>query len=299
MAEVTKVYVPYDPDFDQSQTQAEELIIEEQPSARQASQNKMTFSVTLTPWKIFFGGFVVGVLLMGIPTAYLASKVNGAGTVLAVTGGDTVPSAPSPSPSPSPTPSQPPANGAAPGTVKSVSKGEYIRGNKNAKVAFIEYSDIECPFCKRFHPTVEQAYNEYKDKVKFVFRHFPLSFHANAAKEAEAAECAGSVGGDGTYFEYIDKLFERTTSNGTGFALDQLVPLAKEIGVNEGKFKECLDGGKFAQKVQTDLREGQTAGVDGTPGSIVLGQNGKNVLISGAVPYSEVKAGIDKMLSEN
>lgn len=294
MADVTKVYVPYDPDFDQSQ--AQEVIIEEQVSAPQ-NQNKMTFSISLTPWKIFGGGLVIGVLLMSAPTTYFAVRAQGSeGGAVAVNTGNTVPS---PTPSPSPDPSQPPANGAAPGTVKPVSKGEYIQGNKNAKVTLIEYSDLECPFSKRFHDTAVQAYNEYKDKVKFVYRHFPLSFHANAAKEAEAAECAGSIGGEKKFFEYVDTIYKKTTSGGTGIALDQLVPLAKEIGVNEGKFKACLDSGKFAQKVQADLSEGQTAGVDGTPGSIVLGKNGKNVMISGAVPYSEVKAGIDKILSEN
>ncbi|MBI2645348.1 thioredoxin domain-containing protein [Candidatus Uhrbacteria bacterium] len=297
MSETTKVYVPYDPDFDQSQPQ--EVIIEERiDPERNDNKNNMTFSISLTPWKIFFGGLVVGVLLMGIPTTYFALRAQGStGLALGNGAGNTAPTAPAPAPSPTPS-QQPPANGSATGTVKPVGSEDRVRGNKNAKVSFVEYSDLECPFCKRFHPTVEQAFNEYKDKVKFVFRHFPLSFHANAVKEAEAAECAGAVGGEKKYFEYIDKMFERTTSGGTGFALDQLTPLAKELGMNETKFKECFDGGKFAKKVQNDLNEGQTAGVDGTPGSIVLGPNGKNVLVSGAVPYSEVKAAIDKMLSE-
>jgi len=297
MSETAKVYVPYDPDFDQSQ--AQEVIIEEQIEPERKNANSMTFSITLTPWKIFFSGLAVGVILMGIPLTYFAIKAGGGSGSVFVAAGSGTNTAPTPSPSPSPSPDpSAAANGAAPGQVKPVASEDRVRGNKNAKVAIIEYSDMECPFSKRFHSTVEQAFNEYKDKVRFVYRHFPLSFHANAAKEAEASECAAAIGGEKKFFEYSDKIFERTTSNGTGFALDQLVPLAKELGINEGKFKECLDGGKFTQKVQNDLNEGQTAGVDGTPGSIVLAQNGKNVMISGAVPYSEVKAGIDKMLSE-
>jgi protein-disulfide isomerase len=294
MSESAKVYVPYDPDFDQSQP--EEIIIEERIEPEKKNANNMTFSITLTPWKIFFSGLALGVVLMGIPLTYLATRVWGSGGTAFVAGSGTN-TAPTPSPSPSPDPSAA-ANGAAPGKVKPVSSEDSVRGNKKAKVALIEYSDMECPFSKRFHSTVQQAFDEYKDKVAFVYRHFPLSFHANAAKEAEATECAGSLGGEKKFFEYGDKIFERTTSNGTGFALDQLVPLAKELGLNEGKFKECLDGGKFAQKVQNDLNEGQTAGVDGTPGSIALAQNGKNVMISGAVSYTEIKAAIDKMLSE-
>lgn len=173
---------------------------------------------------------------------------------------------------------------------------DHIRGDKNAKVFVIEYSDFECPFCKRFHPTMQQLFSDYQGKVAWVYRHFPLSFHANAQKEAEASECASEQGGNDAFWKYADKILERTTSNGTGFALTDLVPLAKEIGLDDAKFKSCLDSGKYAKHVQQDEQEGQAAGVTGTPGSIIWTKDGKSQLISGAVPLSSLKAVIDQSL---
>lgn len=178
-----------------------------------------------------------------------------------------------------------------------VTTDDHFRGNKNAKVVLVEYSDIECPFCKRFHPTMQQVITDYGDKVKWVYRHFPLSFHANAQKEAEATECAAKLGGNDAFWKYTDKIFERTTSNGTGFALDQLVPLAKEIGLNESKFKTCLDTNEFAQKVKDQITAGTAEGVTGTPGTIIINAKGNTQLVPGALPYEQIKPMIEKALS--
>ncbi len=184
------------------------------------------------------------------------------------------------------------------GTVPVVTDADHVRGDKTAPLTFIEYSDIECPFCKRFHPTMLQMVDEYKGKVKWVYRHFPLSFHANAPKEAEATECANELGGNDAFWKYMDALFERTTSNGTGFALDALVPLAKELGLNEAKFKECLDSGKYAAHVQVDMAGGSSAGVSGTPGSFLVDADGNAQLVSGALPYSSIKSLLDAALAK-
>ena len=177
-----------------------------------------------------------------------------------------------------------------------VTNEDYFKGNNNAKVILVEYSDFECPFCKRFHPTMQQVMKEYGNKVKWVYRHFPLSFHANAQKEAEASECAGKLGGNDAFWKYTDKIFERTTSNGTGFALDKLVPLAKELKLNESQFKTCLDSGEFAQKVKDQMARGSEEGVSGTPGTIVIKANGETELVSGAYPYEQLKPIIDAAL---
>lgn len=270
---------PYDPDFDPT------------PKASKEKKEKeaMTFSIGLTPQKVFFSGALVGTLVMALPLTFFATKTmgSGPGNGFAAVNGGNVPSA---------APSQDP-NTPKVGTVKPVSKDDHILGDAKAPVTLIEYSDIECPFCKRFHPTVQQVAKEYKGKVKIVFRHFPLNFHANAQKEAEATECVAELGGNAKFWSFLDKIFERTTANGTGFALDALAPLAKEVGVNEQKFKACLDSGKYAQKVQQSIAEGSAAGVDGTPGTILLGKNGKSVLIPGAVPFESLKVEIDKLLN--
>ena len=189
---------------------------------------------------------------------------------------------------------QPPAAQAA--KKPELTGDDRIRGNKNAKVALIEYSDIECPFCKRFHPTMQQVMKEYGDKVKWVYRDYPLSFHANAQKEAEAGWCISELGGNDAFWKYLDLIFERTTANGTGFALDKLGPLAKEVGVDQTKFQSCLDYGKYTKKVQEQMAQGTAEGVTGTPGTIILAANGDTQLVPGALPFESIKPMIDAAL---
>lgn len=179
-----------------------------------------------------------------------------------------------------------------------VTKDDYVRGNKNAKVTLVEYADFECPFCKRFHPTMLQAMKEYGDKINWVYRHFPLSFHANAQKEAEAAECAGKLGGNDAFWKYTDAIYDKTTSNGTGIALDQLAPIAKEIGLNSTKFQTCVDSGEFAQKVKDEETSGLAEGVTGTPGTIIIDPKGNTQLLPGAEPYERLKPFIDTALTK-
>lgn len=170
---------------------------------------------------------------------------------------------------------------------------DRIRGNKNAKITLVNYSDFECPFCARFHPTMQQVMKEYGDKVRWVYRDFPLSFHANAQKEAEAGWCMNELGGIDAFWKYTDAIYERTTSNGTGFALDKLGPLAAELGVNQTKFQSCLDDGKYAQKVKDQMASGTEEGVSGTPGTIIINSKGDTQFINGALPYDQVKPMID------
>lgn len=178
-----------------------------------------------------------------------------------------------------------------------ISKDDHVRGDRNARIALVEYSDTECPFCKRFHPTAQQVLDVYNGKVSWVYRHYPLPFHANAQKQAEAAECANELGGNDAFWKYLDAVYDRTTSNGTGFALDKLVPLAVELGLNQGKFQTCLDSGRYAAHVKEDMNGGSKAGVTGTPGNILLDtKTGKTVLIPGAVPFESLKTTIDEML---
>lgn len=185
------------------------------------------------------------------------------------------------------------------GDVKAVADADYVRGDKQAPLTLIEYSDLECPFCKTFHPTMIQVLGDYTGKVNWVYRHFPLSFHANAQKEGEAALCVGKLGGSDKYWSFVDKIFERTTSNGTGFALDNLGPLAKEIGVDQTKFQSCLDGGEMAAQVASETADGSQAGAQGTPTTFLVGQDGKTITaFPGALPYAQIKSAVDSALSK-
>lgn len=181
--------------------------------------------------------------------------------------------------------------------IPDVTDKDHIKGDKNAKLVWIEYSDLECPFCKKIHPDLAKMLDEYKGKVKWVYRHFPLDqLHSKADKEAEAAECAGELGRNDAFWKMVDKIFEVTPSN-NGLTLDDLPKLASQIGLNQGKFKSCLDSGKYTQRVEEDYQGGVKAGVTGTPGSFLLDGKGNAYVIPGAVAYTSIKQVIDKALA--
>lgn len=182
------------------------------------------------------------------------------------------------------------------GPIVAVSSRDHVRGNPNALVTMIEYSDFECPFCKRFHETMKQVLVAYPDKVKWIYRHYPLAFHANAQKEAEATECAYELGGHEKFWQYADKIYERTASNGTGFALAELPKLAKELGLDQKSFENCLNSGKYKDYVNQAMAGGQGAGIQGTPGIILITAKGEKQLIKGALPLEDMKKIIEEAL---
>lgn len=167
---------------------------------------------------------------------------------------------------------------------------EHLRGNKNAKLTLVEYVDLECPFCKQFHPTVKQVLDTYGDKVNLVFRHYPLTaIHPNAQKAGEAAECVAQLSGEDKFWEYVDKIFESPTALTTS----SLAPFAAEIGINQTQFQSCLDSGKHAQKVSENLNKVSI----GTPATFIFNNNGDQVkFLSGAMPFESMKAEIDSLL---
>jgi protein-disulfide isomerase len=163
-------------------------------------------------------------------------------------------------------------------------ESDHIRGSKNAPVIIVEYSDFECPYCKRAAPTVEEIRKTYGDKVAIVFRQFPLGFHANAKPAAMATECAAE---QGKFWEYHDILFDKSPA----LTQNDLISYAKSLSLDEKKFTDCLTSKKYEGKVNSDMSEGQTLGVQGTPAFFINGN-----LISGAYPFSEFKKRIDAEL---
>jgi protein-disulfide isomerase len=179
--------------------------------------------------------------------------------------------------------------------VPAVGNDEPVRGDKNATVTLVEYSDFECPFCGRFHPTMQQIMEEYEGKVNWVYRHYPLSFHPNAQKAAEASECVLEQKGNEAFWTYADAIFDTNIKLGS-LTPDAIDDAAEAAGVNMTTFSECLDSGKYAQKVADQMSAGTAVGVSGTPGTFIITDDGAQEFISGAYPIDQVKASIDKYL---
>lgn len=179
------------------------------------------------------------------------------------------------------------------GEVEPVSKDDFVKGDRKARIALIEYSDLECPFCQSFHKTAEQLVKDYDGKLMWVYRHFPLSFHPQAEPRAIGAECAAKLGGEEKFWAFIDKIFETQSFTGTP------TEVAEKIGLNKSKFEECLKDSKIKDLVAADTNSGTKAGVNGTPGNIILDtKTGKKKLIPGALPAEQLKPIIDAMLAE-
>jgi protein-disulfide isomerase len=158
------------------------------------------------------------------------------------------------------------------------------RGRADAPVTIIEFSDYQCPFCKRVEPTVEAVLKKYPDQVRFVFRHFPLEqIHPRARPAAEAALCAND---QGKFWEFHEKVFA-----GSGLEEANLVEYASAVGLDADKFKACVAERKFKDQVDADMKAGREAGVSGTPAFFVNG-----IMMSGAKPVEEFAEVIEREL---
>lgn len=180
-----------------------------------------------------------------------------------------------------------------------VTAGDHIRGDINAPVKVVEYSDTECPFCKQFHNTMKQVVSTYGSQVAWIYRHFPLdSLHAKARNEAVALECAGDQGGNDKFWAYADRVYEVTPSN-DGLDAAELPKIAQYVGLDVAKFNSCLTSGKFDKHIEDEVANATATGGQGTPWSIVVGKDGKKYPLSGAQPYPNVKQLVDKALAGN
>lgn len=157
---------------------------------------------------------------------------------------------------------------------------DHVFGSLTAPVQMIVYSDFECPFCAGFAKSMKQVEQEFSDKVAIAFRHYPLAGHREAAKAAEASECAAE---QGKFWEMHDKLF---ADNEAGrMSVERFKQDATDLGLDVAKFNQCLDSGKFAAKVAEEMAGGAKAGVTGTPTSFI-----NNKPYPGAYPFADFTA---------
>ncbi len=175
---------------------------------------------------------------------------------------------------------------------------------KKAKVAIVEFSDFECPFCQKFHKdSYDTLVKDYVDTGKAVisFRDYPLPFHEpKASLAAETAQCVKEAKGDSAYFKFSKLYFENTVSNGKGIADAKMNEILGQAGVNAASVNDCATKEKFKDEIAKDVSDGQAVGVSGTPSFIIgkLSADGKveGELVVGALPLAQFKTTIDKYL---
>ncbi len=174
-----------------------------------------------------------------------------------------------------------------------------VKGDTDAPVTIIEFSDFQCPFCQRFfQQTLGQIEEDYIDtgKIKFVYRDLPLdSLHPNARPAAIAAECADE---QGKFWEYHDLLFEKQSEWGRlsiSDAKNTFIQYAADLGLDSG-FDTCLDSPEIAAEVNKDFQDGQSLGVTGTPTFYIGTEEGGFIKVVGAQPYSVFQSAIDAEL---
>lgn len=187
-----------------------------------------------------------------------------------------------------------------PEAIRAVDQNDHIRGNPNAPIVFVEYSDFDCPFCKRFHEdSMKKLMDEYgaTGKVAWVYRHFPLEqLHPNAPRIALASECVAELAGNDGFWKFADLIFgEREITEQTD--VTKLADYAAQAGANEADFTACMTENRHTDKVEADFADGASAGVQGTPHTFVLfgGQQG---VVNGAQPYDVVKQLTENLLTQ-
>ncbi len=175
-----------------------------------------------------------------------------------------------------------------------------VQGKQDAPIVIIEYSDYQCPFCRKwFNDSKAQLDKEYIEtgKVLFVYKDFPLNFHPMAPVYSEAARCAGD---QQKYWEMHDKIFTEQAKFGQGtisnLTKEDVKKWGQDLGLNSSQFNTCLDTGKYTSAVQANFNEGSSIGVTGTPSFVIGKADGTGQLIVGAQPYSVLKSAIDGLL---
>lgn len=167
-----------------------------------------------------------------------------------------------------------------------VAPGERVKGPLDAPVTIVEYSDFQCPFCARAGSTLARIEETYGDKVRIVYRDFPLGNHPEALHAAEAARCAHD---QGKFWPYHDRLFESQHS----LSAESYSALASEVGLDPKAFAECLASGKFQDAIREDSREGESLGVSATPAFFINGRH-----LSGAQPFEAFQEIIEEEIEK-
>ncbi len=174
-----------------------------------------------------------------------------------------------------------------------VTEVDHLLGDANAPIVNVEYSDLECYFCRLFEPTAERLREEYgkKGQVAWVYRHFPLEdLHPRAKKAAVASECIAELGGNTKFWSFVSEVFKTSDPRNGSLEKLNMSEIAKNLGVNQSAFDTCLASTKFDQRIADSVSKGIGAGVTGTPRSFMvlkkaLSESEKETILSNTAEY--------------
>jgi protein-disulfide isomerase len=185
------------------------------------------------------------------------------------------------------------------GVARAVDSNDYIRGNPNAPILMVEYSDYDCPYCKQYHTTMNQIMDEYgvTGKLAWVYRQLPIGqLHPNAPKISEAALCVGSLGGNEAFWNFTDMIFDRRDIN-SQTNVTKLPEYAATAGVKQTDYAKCMSDGDMKDTLDSSIEDAFNAGAQGTPYTILI-VGDQQAVISGAQPYDTVKGIIENLLDQ-
>lgn len=193
---------------------------------------------------------------------------------------------------------QPPAGNTD--QVNAVTAEDHIKGSLEAPIKIVEYSDFDCPFCTRFHETMNGVTEKYSgDEVAWVYRHFPLEqLHPQAPAVAVASECVAELGGEDAFWTFADGYYAARGAGDRTAHSELIADLAIDAGVSQQALTECLDSGRHEAAVQADMEDAIETGGRGTPWSILIGPSGKTYPINGALPQQAIEQLIETARQE-
>ena len=175
-----------------------------------------------------------------------------------------------------------------------VNPTDHVIGNPTAPIEVYMYTDLQCIYCKTYHDvTLPKLLKQYGNDLFIIYKHFPLTIHPQAYKEAEATECAFAQGGNPAFWKFVDALFS-SLSETNPYTQGTLTNTAHAIGLNVDTFQKCLDTGQEKTRVNKDIAEGASEGINYMP-STIFRRNGKSVLVEGN-QFGQMQAAIEYLM---
>ncbi len=176
--------------------------------------------------------------------------------------------------------------------------GNHFYGAETAPFTLVVFSDLECPYCKRYHGVPKAVVDAARNAVNWQWKHLPLPMHnPMATQEAQAAECVASIAGNRAFWVFLQEVFEKTEGNGRGAG--DLVELAEDIGVDRDAFVKCRDNGEYRQRIASDVKSAQDMGVTSTPMTYVVNnRTGQYIVLGGVVTAEEIVTTLTRMAKQ-